>query len=175
MIASIIRVVIANSLATDASWYFAWAAVEMSTGNAPRSYSSSSPNLREATPSSLLRRRLTHIAIIVACLASFRALFTTNNTTQRLRRHQEEGQRNDLERQCPAHLRLRETARPLEDVGAELHAIPLSALELALVKTLTYAHSVSRHGRLPVDHMGQSPNERSDKSSAAANDAPAHA
>lgn len=147
----------------------------MSTGKAPCSSSSSSPNLREATLSSLLRRGLTHIAIIVACLASFRALFTTNNSTQRLRRYQEEGRRNDLERQCPAHLRLRETARPLDDVGAELQAISLAALELALVKTLTFANSVSRHGRLPVDHMDQSLNGRADKRSAPANDAPVHA
>ena len=175
MIASIIRVVIANSLATDASWCFAWAAVEMPTGNpAPASFYSS-PNLREATLSSLLRRRLTHIAIIVACLASFRALFTTNNTTQRLRRDQEEGRRNDLEGQCPAHLRLRETVRPRDAVGAELQAVPLAALELALVKTLTYAHSVSRHGRLPVDQIDQSLNGPADKRSAPANDAPAHA
>ena len=86
IVASITRVaVVSSTKATDQSWYYVGSAIEMAIGKLP------------ALRVPIYRRLTPFLAVIVACLSSYRALFTSNTISQRLPKYQSEV-RNDPER-----------------------------------------------------------------------------
>lgn len=104
MVASIVRMAVYNASGTnDTSWLCSWSAIEMAIG---------SVNLLNPTIPSLI---LT--AIIVACLASFRALFTSTAKSQRLS-HQQKDHPIDPERQAFKNLGFHNTDRSLVSISA---------------------------------------------------------
>ncbi|KAL9117962.1 MAG: hypothetical protein Q9187_005496 [Circinaria calcarea] len=97
MVVSFIRIVFTTSSAKfiDQSWYYSWSAIEMA------------------------------VAVIVACLASFRTLFTSNTSSQRTPSPQK-GHSGDLERHALRRLNFDKLSRSFAKtpVAEHLRAIP---------------------------------------------------
>lgn len=124
MMASISRcIVVTSTKPTDHSWYYPGSAIEMA------------------------------IAIIVACLASSRALFSSQTISQRLPIHHRE-QRNDREQHPLTNFGLHRNGRSSASItGSDGQTVKVSAFGYGAIRGITTVSTASSVDVLPLPPM----------------------